>query len=97
MGDILVPYFNKQLPFLGFEDYSINGGGPPTDADQCLSRQFIDCSGSGSASAAAARDGDIYESPRTWQVSSHGWMAEEAGDLLAIKRTRRVRTKQLIL
>ena len=36
MGDILVPYFNKQLPFLGFEDYSINGGGPPTDADQCL-------------------------------------------------------------
>ena len=74
MGDILVPYFNKQLPFLGFEDYSINGGGPPTDADQCLSRQFIDCSGPGPAidcigpgpaSAAAARVGDIYENPRT--------------------------------
>ena len=29
MGDILVPYI---LPFLGFKDYSINGGGPPTAA-----------------------------------------------------------------
>ena len=29
MGDILVPYI---LPFLGFKDYSITGGGPPTAA-----------------------------------------------------------------
>ena len=54
----------------------------------------------GPASAAAARDGisDIYETPRTLQVSSHGCHSlaapEEAGDWLAIKRTGRVRTIQ---
>ena len=59
--------------------------------------------GPASAAAAAARDGisDIYETPRTWQVSSHGWRslatAEEAGDWLAIKRTGRVRTTLILL
>ena len=77
MGDILVPYFNKQLPFHGFGDYSITGGGPPTAAKLplylCLRAVSLKSTVVQPLLLAAAR---------------------EAGDLLAIKRTGRVRTKQ---